>query len=358
MKFADLTCSFALHTGGTMWQNNVSWAEVLFSEIPFKRFQEIKTKSQWDSPLAIFTRLNPDKGNDWSNLRLEGIQSQSSPTIRAFDTLFSPNYYIVAVDTRLRTTVCLTDVKTQDNITGKVSVTIEYQATSLEILLSVDDPLSRLKDRAGEEIQEYVSHRDYFSVSENGIKDSLQMLEVQSETGIFIKRFFNLKINWPESITQRFQKDVLSKIDDTTQRALNDLKVQKLKDFGINDPILIASVLSQSDSDFDVIMGHVRSGSQAYKDQMERDLNLLSWLKEKDLLTRADIQNVVDSLTTRINDQSSLASPLLRGLLSPANHDQQRLTSEETPKKEQDEGQGGPIVIGKRKVNLSDKSNE
>jgi hypothetical protein len=338
-----------------MWQNNVSWIEGLFSEIPFKRFQTIKTKSQWDSPLAIFTRLNPNNGNDWPNLRFEGIQSPSSPTIRPFDTLFSPDYYIVAVDTRKKTTACLIDIKTQDNITGKVSVTIEYQVVSLETLLSIDDPLSRLKARIGEVILEFVSHRDYFSVNEAYIKDSLQMVEAQGETGISVKRLFNLQIIWPESITQRFQKDVLGKIDDKTQRGLNDLKIQKLKDFGINDPILIASVLGQSDTDFDVIMGHVRNASQAYKDQMDRDLSLLNWLKEKDLLTRADVQNVIESLTLRINDQSS-PSPLLKGMLSSTNHDQQRLGSGETSKEEQGkEGQEGPKIISKRKINLSDK---
>lgn len=341
-----------------MWQHNVSWVEGLFSEIPFKRFQEIKTKSQWDSPLAIFTRLNPNKGNDWPNLRFEGIQSSTSPAIRAFDTLFSPDYYIVAVDTRLRTTTCLIDVKTKDNITGKVSVTIEYQVASLETLLNVGDPLSRLKDRTGETIQEFVSRKDYASFDETEIKNSLRMVDEQSETGLSIKRFFSSQINWPESITQRYQKDVLDKLDDNTQRKLNDLKVQKLKDFGINDPILIASVLGRNDSDFDVIMGHVRSASQAYKDQMDRDISLLNWLKDRDLLTRGDVQNVIDSLATRINDQSSQSSPLLKGMLASVNTDQQQLGGGESQNEEHDDNQEGPQVVRKRKIDLSNKSSE
>lgn len=341
-----------------MWQNNVSWKEGLFSEIPFKRFQAIKTKSQWDSPLAIFTRLNPNRGSDWPNLRLEGIQSSTSPAIGAIDTLFSPEYYIVAVDTRLRTTECLVDIKTQDNIVGKIRVTIEYQVFNLETLLSVDDPLSRLKDSAGETIQEFVSRRDYFSVSEIEIKNGLQVLESQGGTGISVKRFFNLQIIWPDAISQRFQKDVLDKLDNKTQRGLNDLKIQKLKDFGINDPILIASVLSQNDADFDVIMNHVRSASQAYKDQAERDLNLLSWLKEKDLLTRADVQNVIESLTGRINDQSSASSSVVKGLLSPTPFDQKQLSGGDSSKEEKDENSEGPQVIRKRKLNLPNKPND
>lgn len=341
-----------------MWQNNESWKEGLFSEIPFKRFQAIKTKSQWDSPLAIFTRLNPSKGNDWPNLRLEGIQSPLSPPIRAFDTLFSPDYYIVAVDARTKTTECLVDIKTQDNITGKIRVTIEYQVSSLEILLTIDDPLSRLKDRTGEKIQDFVSRKDYFSVNEMDIKNNLQGSESQGETGITIKRFFNLQITWPESISQRFQKDVLGKLDDKTQRGLNDLKIQKLKDFGINDPVLIASVLSQDDSDFDVIMNHVRSASKSYNDQVQRDFDLLSWLKDKDLLTRADVQSVIESLTARINDESSLSTSVVKGLLSSKPSDQKQLSKGKLSEEVQSESDEGPQVVRKRKINLSSKTSD
>ncbi|MBV6394194.1 MAG: hypothetical protein KPEEDBHJ_03446 [Anaerolineales bacterium] len=345
-----------------MWQNNISWVEGLFSEIPFKRFQEIRTKSQWDSPLAIFTRLNPNRGNDWPNLRFEGIQSSTSPAIRAFDTLFSPDYYIVAVDTRVRTTILSVNIKTQDHITGKVSTTIEYQAVSIETLLNVGDPLASMKDRAGEMIKDFIARRDYEDISETEVKNELRRLHEQVETGLVIKGVSGIHIEWPESITQRLQKSVIDKIDDKTQRKLNDLKVEKLNSFGIHDPILIASVLSQSDGDFEVIMGHVRSASQAYKDQMDRDLSLLNWLKERDLLARADVQNVIDSLTGRINDQASQSSPLLKGLLGTANDDRRQLkdgdaTKEKHSEKDKD-NQDGPPVIGKRKINLPNKSDE
>lgn len=344
-----------------MWQNNISWVEGLFSEIPFKRFQEIRTKSQWDSPLAIFTRLSPNKGNDWPNLRFEGIQTATSPAIRAFDTLFSPDYYIVAVDIRLRTTILSINIRTQDFVSGKLSATIEYQAMSLEALLNISDPLARLKDRISELIIDFVSQRDYESVSEMEIKKELRHTNEQSETGLAIRGVSGIQIQWPDSITQKLQQSVVDKIDDKTRRKFNDSKVEKLHAFGIHDPILIASVLSQSDTDFEVIMGHVRSASQAYKDQADRDLSLLNWLKERDLLTRSDVQNVIDSLTGRINDQASQSSPLLKGLLSTANDDRRQLKeggvkNEEHSEKDKD-NQDGPPVIGKRKINLP-KSDE
>ena len=336
-----------------MWQQNVSWSEGLFSEIPFKRFQQIKT----NSPLAIFTRMNSGKGNDWTNLKLEGIQLPSSPAIRAFDTLFSPDYYIVAVDTRLRKTKCLVDIKTRDNIFGKVEVEIEYQVYSLEALLEVDDPLSRLKDSAGELMQEFVSLRSYSSVNEIEVKGSLSGLEVQGEAGISVKRFFNVKIQWPEAITKTYMQNVIDDLQNKNQLGLNALKVKKLNDFGIHDPVLIASVLSVNDTDFSVIMDHVRNASQAYKDQTERDLGLLNWLKDKDLLTRADVQNVIDSLTKRINDQGASAVNVPDNLLSSMSHNQAGLGDGETPNKDKPKSEG-PEIVGRRRINVSDKSDE
>lgn len=344
-----------------MWQNNISWVEGLFSEIPFKRFQEIRTKSHWDSPLAIFTRLSPNKGNDWPNLRFEGIQTSTSPAIRAFDTLFSPDYYIVAVDTRLRTTILSMNIRTQDSVSGKLSATIEYQVASLETLLSISDPLARFKDRIGEIIADFISQLEYENVSEIDIKKELRHANEQAETGLSIRGVSGIQIQWPDSITQKLQQSVVDKIDDKTRRKFNDSKIEKLHAFGIHDPILIASVLSQSDTDFEVIMGHVRSASQAYKDQMDRDLNLLNWLKERDLLTRADVQTVIDSLTGRINDQSSQSSPLLKGLLGSSSDDRRQLrdggTQTEIHNEKDTDNQDGPPVIGKRKINLS-KSEE
>lgn len=264
------------------------------------------------------------------------------------------------MDTRLRKTECAANVTTLDNISGKVQVTIEYQVASLEKLLSTDDPLARLKDRTGEWIQNFVSRKDYFSIKETGIKDNLQVSELREESGISVKSFFNLKITWPDSITQRFQQSVLDVLDHQTQQNLNELKMQKLKDFGIIDPVLIASVLSKKDSDFNVIMDHVRSVSQVYKDQMDRDLSLLNWLKERDLLTRADVQDVIGSLTDRINNQSSLSSPILQGILSTTHQNNQQLGDGKSVDDEQEKGVGqeGPKVTGKRKINLSDKSKE
>ncbi|KXK13524.1 MAG: hypothetical protein UZ14_CFX002001603 [Chloroflexi bacterium OLB14] len=294
-----------------MWQNNTSWKEGLFSEIPFKRFKAIWNKSQWDSPLALFTRLNTNDGYDLANLRLIGILLSSSPAMKPMNTLFTPDYYIVAIDTRLRTTDCSVEVKTQDGILGKARVTLEYQVSNPESLFSVDDPLFILKNRAGEAIQELISNKNYFSLDELNIENTLQVLEGKSETGISLKGFFNLQINWAESFTNRLENNVLDKLDDKTQRKLNRLKLDKLKDFGINDPILIASVLSQNDSDFEVIMNHVRSFSQAKKDEIERDINLLNWLKEKDFLTRADVQKVIDSLSAKSDDQQKQPTHLI-----------------------------------------------
>ena len=348
-----------------MWQNNVSWVEGLFSEIPFKRFQAIKTKSQWDAPLAIFTRVNPKEGNIWPNLRLEGIQSPTSPEIRRLDTVFSPDYYIVAIDTRLKRSECNISIRTRDYIAGEVRVTVEYQVSNLETLLSIEDPLASLKDRVEEEIRNIASSKEYSALGDIEMKNAIEMLDLQDETGITLKRFVNLTVDWPESITKILVNGVVDGIDDQAQRNLNKLKINKLNEFGITDPILIASVLSKKDTDFNVIMDHVRSISSGYNEQMERDLRLLNWLKDQDLLTRADVQNVVGSLTNRINDQSTLGSPIIKGLMSSAANDDQmlkngddRVEKLEGSKKERNEEQEGPKVIGKRKVDLPDKKEE
>lgn len=249
-----------------MWQNNASWKEGLFLEIPFKRFQAIKTQSKWDSPLAIFTRINKHQGNEWSNLRFTGIQSSSSPTISAFDTLFSPEYYVVAIDTRVRTTKHQVEIKTVDNIPGTVSVTIEYQVVSLEILFNIEDPLTRLKDLVGEKIFEFVSRKNFSSMYEVEMKKSLQDLETIGLTGIKVNQYINFKIEWADFVEKTVQKDSLDRLEAIALRDLNEIRIQKLRDFGISDPVLIASVLSRRDSDFNVIMDHVRNISQAYKD--------------------------------------------------------------------------------------------
>lgn len=333
-----------------MWQSNVSWKEGLFSEIPFKRFQAIKTKSQWDAPLAIFTRLNPTGGDNWPNLRLEGIQSSTSPAIGAMDTLFGPSYYIVAVDTRLRTTECLVTIKTQDKISATVHVTVEYQVESLEILLRTDDPISRLKDRANETIQEYASQRSYFTINESDLKNGLR-LETQNDMGVSIKRFFNVQINWPDSISKKLEQTVVNQIDAQTQDAFNQIKIQKLNEYGIYDKVVIANVLSRSDADFEVVMQEVREVRGNIKDQAQRDEKMFDWLAKNGYLTRADVQNVIDSLTNRANDISSL--PMMKGnnlLSSDGMNQQPKLSSNE------DDNQG-EIKISKRKLNFPKDKN-
>jgi len=294
-----------------MWQTNFSWKEGLFSEVPFKRFQTIRTKSQWDSPLAIFTRLSPEKGNDWSNLRLEGIHLSTSPAISMFDTTFSPKYYIIAIDTRLRSTICLVDVKAQDNSEGNVSVTVEYQVSNPEVLLTINDPISTLKERTKEAIRELVSYSDHFAINETDIKNNLQMLEVKGELGISIKHFYNIQIVWNELIKQK-TKDNLGTTLNKTQYEINDLKTNKLKNFGVSDPILIANILSQQDSDFETIVDYARIIAGTHKEQLDRDLNLLNWLTEKDLLTRADVQKVIEELFGHTSESPALTSPELK----------------------------------------------
>lgn len=293
-----------------MWQNNLSWKEGLFSEVPFKRFQTIKTKSQWDPPLALFTRINPNNGNDWSNLRLEGIQLPTSPAIKVFDTLFSPDYYIVAIDTRLRNTLCLVNVKSQDKSEGNISITIEYQVANPEILLTINDPISTLKERTKEAVQEVVSFYEYSSINAQKIKDNLQMLEVRGELGVSIKSFSNIQVVWNELIEKKVEKNLQTRAKKTPHE-IESLKIDKLKNLGVSDPILVASILTQQDSDFETILDYARIISNAHENRLERDINLLNWLTEKDLLTRADVQKVLEELIGSINHTPVIKFPEL-----------------------------------------------
>ena len=330
-----------------MWQSNVSWKEGFFSKIPFERFQEIKT-TQWDSPLAIFTRVNPRGGDDWPNLRLEGIQSSTSPTIRRVDTLFSPDYYIIAIDTRIRTSECSTDIKTQDNISGKVLFTLEYQASVLGAILNIADPLQVLKDRIQEAVQDACAYVGYRYVTTNNIKTSALSVQTEQEIGIAVRRVSNIRVSWPETITKTLEQITVDSLLNDAQKVSNDQKIQKLQEFGITDPVLYASVLSQTDADFAAIMDHVRGVSKAYQDQAARDKDLLAWLAEKDYISRADVQKIIGPLTDRINDHHSV-------LLSSAPDNRRALpNSDEQANSSEQSSNAGPQIVRKRRVNTDE----
>jgi len=308
-----IVSGFELINGGTMWQDNISWQEGLLSEVPFKRFQAIRIESPWNSPLAIFARLNPNLGTDWTNLHLERILSFDSP---AMNTLFSKEYYIVAVDTRPRTTECLIDIETQDRVVGKVRCILEYQVSKLESLFSVDDPLSMLKSKVEGMVRGLISKKSFFSIDESEINNDLRDFDLGVKVGLIVKRVFNLQIHWSESVLQRFQQDMRARNDYMEQISLNKLKIMKLKDFGLDNPIVIASVISQNAQDFDIIMNNIRNASQGSKNHTEREIILLSWIIEKGLLAKADIQALVDSLATSINDESLLSSSIFKEFLT------------------------------------------
>ena len=176
-------------------------------------------------------------------------------------------------------------------------------------------------------------------------------MEGHNELGISIRQFFNLQINWPEAIAKKLVQKVVNRIDSDTQDNLNQLKVEKLNNFGIYDRVLIANVLSKNDADFEVIMGEVRAVSADIKNQAERDEKMLEWLANHNYLTRADVQNVIASLTNRVNDTSSLPINKGNGLLTSDNVGNQNMLGNTDGR---EDGNQGGIEIRKRKLNLPD----
>ncbi len=337
-----------------MWQSNSSWKAGIFSEIPFKRFQEIKTKSQWDSPLALFTRVNPNKGNDWPNLRLEGIQSATSPGIGAFGSLFSPNYYIIAIDTRLLSTDFSAEINSMDNIAGKVSLTVEYKVASLERILSFADPLQALKDRVQEGIQDSCAYLSYRSINPTSIRNSVKAIHAELTVGLAVNGISNIKITWPESITEPLSGMTVTDLTTEAKNRANAQKIQKLQDFGITDPVLIATVLSNGDRDFASIMLHVQNLSQAYQDQATRDEKLFNWLVDKDYISQADVKNLIDPLMNRMNNQNSDSGSVTRAIMSSSLDARRQLPGDGDEGKSANQNSGGSPIKGTRRVHRDD----
>lgn len=234
-----------------------------------------------------------------------GTETATSRTKSAFDKLLiNHNHYMILVDTRLRTTTLFVNIKTQDFVSGKLVANIEYQVVNLETLFNISDPLATLKDKISKLIINFVAQHNWESINEKEIKEKLRQGNELLGTGLVIRDALNIEIQWADSITKKLQQSVDDKIEDKTKRKFNDLKLEKLRSFGIYNPTLIVSVLSQSDSDFETIMGYVRSISQTHKDETERDINVLNWLKEKDLLTEADVQKIIGSIKTNLEGKS------------------------------------------------------
>lgn len=292
-----------------MWQDNLSWKEGLFSVISDgKKFEAIKAGTEWDAVIAVFSRINKQSGTDWANLRLEGMLRPGSPSISRWQNLFGPGYFVVAIDTRLRAMTSKHNIKSREHLRGTISITVEYEVVTPELTLKVADPLERLQDRVSQTVLDLTANRSYQDIEVSYLRDQLINLETEREIGIQIYNALNIMVTWPEEIEDLLRGKTVTNIQAQIQNDLNESKIQKLLDFGITSKEVIARVLSVSDNDFQAIIGHVENLARAYREQEQRDLQLLEWLDERNYLTRPDTQKLadatLDNIITRRNSQS------------------------------------------------------
>ena len=282
-----------------MWQDNLSWKERLFYNIPYKRGQSIKP----GEPRAFFTRVNNSGDDDWPNLRLEGIQGPDSPPYSWIETILGPEYYIVAIDTRVRTIKTEVDVQSKDHIPGEIQLSINHQVIDLKALLGFEDPLEFLTERVSEAVRLVCTKMDFQTITEQIVNQAATSVDLRKMMGLNILRTTSA-IRWPAEIVETLGELTTKRITEHTRNEANNLKIEKLKEFGITDKFLMTVVLGKEDADFGRIIEYVQAASQASNDQYNRELELLKWMAENDYLSGPDLAKVKDGLVDRLNRQA------------------------------------------------------
>lgn len=276
-----------------MWQDNLSWQEGLYSNIPWRRGNKIRA----GEPLAFFSRVNSAGNNDWANLRFEGIMEHDSRPLSTLDTLFGKQNYIVAINTRIRTITTDIEVISKDNIRGRIELSLDYKVIDVGQLLEFEDPLQTLLDRIGEVVRQTIATQDFQAISSSEINVRVRSANLKRLIGIEILDSRNFA-EWPKNIT-----DALGEI--TTTEMFNTKKIEKLVSFGISDKLLIAAVLSKGDQVYEAVMEMMQAFSDSQRDQYNRELELLQWLSEKDYLSKADVDTIKENLMQKIKNQDS-----------------------------------------------------
>lgn len=298
-----------------MWQNNVSWTEGLFSEVTVGRLGRVKATTEYDPVFAVYERIDKNNANDWYNLKLKRFLMPQGETIGTLEGLFA-SYYVVAVDTRLRAYSSVCTFTTRRSIVGSVDVTIEYEVKDVQLLMRVEDPLLALKKRVEQTVQDIAFDLGYPRLTSTDIRRALLALDTEREIGIVLYNPLCGAIQWPTNIQDLTASPVIDDLRNQNQDNRNAYRRKKLEEMGITDPYIVTSVLSQDDTDLQVIMQHVQSYASAQQDSLQKQLQLLEWLEERNYITRADMQRLVTPLLDQISNQTTISRRTANSFLS------------------------------------------
>jgi hypothetical protein len=342
--------------GAVVWQDNLSWREGLFSDVTVGRLKGIKSTTEYGPILAVYKRLSAAGGNDWPNLSLRRIIMPASEPMGVLEKLFS-SFYVVAVDTRLRTLSMVCSFTSRKSIAGSIDITVEYEVKDIRLVMRVADPLLALKKRVEQTVQDVAFDLGYPSLTSIDIRKSLLALEVEREIGIVLYNPLCGPVQWPGNIQALTSQPVIDGLVNQNQEEKNKYIVEKLAAMGITDPFLVTSVLSQSDKDFQIIVQHIQNYAQAQQNNAQSQLQLLQWLSEQNYITRADMQRLIipllDDMTSRSNPRGSVSSFLAGGQVTsdrqlPASTDDtsnQQTANQTTPR---------PTITRRRSVDNDD----
>lgn len=279
-----------------MWQNNDSWIQGLFSEVPAGRLRNINSSAEHDNVFVIFERIDKNNGNDWHNLKLKRFLMPNREKVSSLEVFFT-SYYVVAVDTRLRSYSFMCAFDAHHSVKGIVNITIEYTVKDVELLMRVEDPLLVLKKRVERTVQDMALDLDYSSLTAIDICRALLALDTEREIGIALYNSLCGTIQWSfdtqDQIPNPDTADLRSQDHDSKKASLR----QKLESMGISDPAVMASMLAQHDADLEMMIQYIQNDQQ---DNLQKQLQFIKWLQDRDYISRADLQNSIRPLLDQL----------------------------------------------------------